>query len=70
MERERERERERELCCWQMLARQNNDVVKRWVNEAQEAVNSDNIMVQVSEQLRLLTDKVQLRLSSALRSDK
>lgn len=23
-----------------------NDVVKRWVNEAQEAVNSDNIMVQ------------------------
>ena len=30
-----------------MLAKQNNDVVKRWVNEAQEAVNSDNIMVQV-----------------------
>lgn len=24
------------------------DVVKRWVNEAQEAVNSDNMMVQVS----------------------
>lgn len=28
------------------LARQSPDVVKRWVNEAQEAVNSDNIMVQ------------------------
>jgi coatomer protein complex subunit gamma len=28
------------------LAKQNNDVVKRWVNEAQEAVNSDSIMVQ------------------------
>lgn len=25
------------------------DVVKRWVNEAQEAASSDNIMVQVSE---------------------
>jgi len=28
------------------LSKQNPDVVKRWVNEAQEAVNSDNIMVQ------------------------
>jgi coatomer protein complex subunit gamma len=28
------------------LAKHNNEVVKRWVNEAQEAVNSDNIMVQ------------------------
>lgn len=28
------------------MARMANDVVKRWVNEAQEAVNSDNIMVQ------------------------
>lgn len=26
----------------------NYDVVKRWVNEAQEAVSSDNTMVQVS----------------------
>ncbi len=25
------------------------DVVKRWVNEAQEAASSDNIMVQVGE---------------------
>jgi len=25
----------------------NYDVVKRWVNEAQEAVSSDNTMVQV-----------------------
>lgn len=28
------------------LSKQNSDVVKRWVNEAQEAANSDNIMVQ------------------------
>lgn len=27
----------------------NYDVVKRWVNEAQEAVSSDNTMVQVDE---------------------
>ena len=26
----------------------NYDVVKRWVNEAQEAVSSDNTMVQVN----------------------
>lgn len=30
------------------LSHSSNDVVKRWVNEAQEAVNSDNVMVQVS----------------------
>ena len=34
----------------QHLARQNPDVVKRWVNEAQEAVSSDNVMVQVCGQ--------------------
>jgi len=28
------------------LSRQSPEVVKRWVNEAQEAVNSDNVMVQ------------------------
>ena len=33
----------------------NYDVVKRWVNEAQEAVSSDNTMVQV-----LRIQKVQL----------
>ena len=27
-------------------------MTKRWVNEAQEAVNSDNIMVQVRERCR------------------
>ena len=37
-------------CSFQHLARQSPEVVKRWVNEAQEAVNSDNIMVQVSTQ--------------------
>jgi len=31
----------------QHLAKVNPDVVKRWVNEAQEAVSSDNVMVQV-----------------------
>ena len=30
------------------LIKQAPDVVKRWVNEVQETVNSDNIMVQVS----------------------
>ncbi len=30
----------------QHLAKTSHDVVKRWVNEAQEAVNSDNVMVQ------------------------
>jgi len=29
------------------LMKPNYDVVKRWVNEAQEAVSSDNTMVQV-----------------------
>ena len=27
------------------------DVIKRWVNEAQEAVASDSVMVQVSQHL-------------------
>ena len=31
----------------QHLSKTSHDVVKRWVNEAQEAVNSDNVMVQV-----------------------
>ena len=31
----------------QHLMKPNYDVVKRWVNEAQEAVSSDNTMVQV-----------------------
>ena len=35
------------VCLLQHLSKQNSDVVKRWVNEAQEAANSDNIMVQV-----------------------
>lgn len=29
------------------LMKQGPEVVKRWVNEVQEAVNSDNVMVQV-----------------------
>ena len=32
----------------QHLMKPNYDVVKRWVNEAQEAVSSDNTMVQVN----------------------
>ena len=35
------------------LSKTSHDVVKRWVNEAQEAVNSDNVMVQVGENLSL-----------------
>lgn len=31
---------------FQHLSRGSADVVKRWVNEAQEAVSSDNVMVQ------------------------
>lgn len=34
-------------CCPQHLLKCSFDVVKRWVNEAQEAASSDNIMVQV-----------------------
>ncbi|XP_064632835.1 coatomer subunit gamma-2-like [Lineus longissimus] len=34
------------LCSSLHLMRTSHDVVKRWVNEAQEAVNSDNVMVQ------------------------
>lgn len=44
-------------CCWVMksslfvcvqhMVKMSYDVVKRWVNEAQEAASSDNIMVQV-----------------------
>lgn len=30
-----------------ILTKGGNEVVKRWMNEAQEAVSSDNIMVQV-----------------------
>jgi hypothetical protein len=35
----------------QHLSKTSQDVTKRWVNEAQEAVNSDNIMVQVGTAL-------------------
>ena len=35
------------LFYFQHLMKPNYDVVKRWVNEAQEAVSSDNTMVQV-----------------------
>lgn len=31
----------------QHMVKMSYDVVKRWVNEAQEAASSDNIMVQV-----------------------
>lgn len=31
----------------QHMVKRSYDVVKRWVNEAQEAASSDNIMVQV-----------------------
>lgn len=34
-------------CCPQHLLKCSFDMVKRWVNEAQEAASSDNIMVQV-----------------------
>jgi len=40
----------------QHLLKPNFDVVKRWVNEAQEAVSSDNVMVQV--RLLYLTLKI------------
>lgn len=33
--------------CVQHMVKMSYDVVKRWVNEAQEAASSDNIMVQV-----------------------
>lgn len=37
------------LFVFQHMVKMSFDVVKRWVNEAQEAASSDNIMVQVSE---------------------
>ena len=40
------------LIAFQHLSKSSQDVTKRWVNEAQEAVNSDNIMVQVGEHHR------------------
>ena len=40
------------LIAFQHLSKNSQDVTKRWVNEAQEAVNSDNIMVQVGELCR------------------
>ena len=36
------------MCSLQHLAKTSPDVVKRWVNEAQEAVNSDSVMVRLS----------------------
>lgn len=38
--------------CFQHMMKINYDVVKRWINEAQEAASSDNIMVQVHTQGR------------------
>lgn len=37
----------RQTICVQHMVKMSYDVVKRWVNEAQEAASSDNIMVQV-----------------------
>ena len=39
----------------QHLMKPNYDVVKRWVNEAQEAVSSDNTMVQVWKVLGIVS---------------
>lgn len=36
-----------EFIVFQHLSKGSQEVIKRWVNEAQEAVSSDNIMVQV-----------------------
>lgn len=41
--------------CPQHLLKCSFDVVKRWVNEAQEAASSDNIMVQVRGILKTST---------------
>lgn len=47
----------------QHMVKMSYDVVKRWVNEAQEAASSDNIMVQVGRNRRKTTE---LLLSSAV----
>lgn len=39
----------------QHMVKMSYDVVKRWVNEAQEAASSDNIMVQVDGTLHRKT---------------
>lgn len=39
----------------QHMVKMSYDVVKRWVNEAQEAASSDNIMVQVDSTLHRKT---------------
>lgn len=44
----------------QHLMKPNYDVVKRWVNEAQEAVSSDNTMVQVWEIQGIVSTKLSL----------
>lgn len=41
--------------CVQHMVKMSYDVVKRWVNEAQEAASSDNIMVQVERTLHTKT---------------
>lgn len=41
------------VLCVQHMVKISYDVVKRWVNEAQEAASSDNIMVQVDTTDRL-----------------
>lgn len=41
--------------CVQHMVKMSYDVVKRWVNEAQEAASSDNIMVQVDSTLHSKT---------------
>lgn len=48
---------------FQHMVKMSYDVVKRWVNEAQEAASSDNIMVQVGRNRRKTTE---LMLSSAV----
>lgn len=42
------------------LMKQGPEVVKRWVNEVQETVNSDNVMVQVREERRLTSERTTL----------
>lgn len=41
--------------AFQHMVKMSFDVVKRWVNEAQEAASSDNIMVQVGRMLHLMS---------------
>lgn len=47
------------------MVKMSYDVVKRWVNEAQEAASSDNIMVQVSG----VKNEIRFNLASLYVSD-